>query len=246
MVVEGIQYTLLGSRTLKKGLQGSDVELVQYFLKTLPEPIGTPGLKVDGVFGPATEMAVMKFQRYFKLEVDGIVGKNTFLFLGVPTGPYLPYGAQLFGSRVLKLGSSGYDVGVLQNRLASTAKKYALALGVPATKYFDERTERAVKLFQKDVCLAPDGIVGPATVYQLYRYTTMGSRLLQRGRWDRNQGYDVYWLQRHLKEMGYYQDSLDGIFGPLTRNAVIELQKKSNIAVDGIVGPQTYFHLAVS
>lgn len=236
-------YEVLGSRLLRCGDEGTDVELVQNFLKVLPEPIGTP-IKEKGVFGPETDMAVRKFQRYFKLSVDGIVGKNTYLFLGVPTDRYLPPGGGLFGARNLKRGSAGYDVGVLQNRLASTAQKFADALETPATGHFDVKTEKAVKIFQKDVHLDPDGIVGPRTFYQIYYYAGMGGRYLQKGRWDRNQGYDVYWLQRNLSEMGYYVAGLDGIFGPRTRQAVMDLQAASGIKVDGIVGPQTYFYLA--
>ena len=113
------------------------------------------------------ENAVKKFQKYFGLKVDGIVGKNTFLFLGVPTGSYLPPGAPLFGARTLQRGSYGWDVWVLQNRLATTAKTFADALGGPADKSFGPKTEAAVKLFQRDVHLQADGIVGPKTFYQI-------------------------------------------------------------------------------
>ncbi|MGI6550709.1 MAG: peptidoglycan-binding domain-containing protein [Syntrophomonadales bacterium] len=235
----------LGSRNLMRGMEGTDVELLQHLLNNLPEPMGSR-IAIDGIFGPITENAVKKFQRYFKLSADGIVGPNTFLFLGILIRPYLPAGGQVFGSRTLSKGSRGYDVSVLQNRLATTAKEFADALGKPASGYFDENTERAVMKFQRDVGLVDDGIVGPRTIYKIYEYAGMGGRNLRRGRWDRNQGYDVYWLQRHLKEMGYYTGKLDGIFGSLTEQAVRALQKAANIRVDGIVGPETFYHLAVS
>lgn len=236
-------YINLGSRNLMRGMEGTDVELLQNLLKTLPEPMGSQ-ITVDGVFGPETEAAVKKFQRYFRLNVDGVVGPNTFLFLGILTRPYLPAGGQVFGSRTLSKGSSGYDVGVLQNRLATTAREFADALGKPASSYFDDNTENAVKMFQRDVGLVDDGIVGPKTVYKIYEFAGMGGRYLRRGRWDRNQGYDVYWLQRSLQELGYYSGKLDGQFGPLTQNAVMALQKAASIQVDGIVGPETFYHLA--
>lgn len=235
----------LGSRNLMRGMEGTDVELLQHLLNNLPDPMGSR-IAIDGIFGPETEAAVKKFQRYFKLTVDGIVGPNTFLFLGILVRPYLPPRGQVFGSRTLSKGSSGYDVWVLQNRLASLAKDFAEALGKPANGYFDEKTEQAVKMFQGDVDLNDDGIVGPRTFYKLYEYARMGGRYLRRGRWDRNQGYDVYWLQRHLKELGYYTGKLDGIFGPLTQQAVMALQKAAKIRVDGIVGPETFYHLAVN
>lgn len=236
---------VLGSRDLRRGDTGSDVELTQNFLKVLPEPIGTQiSMAEKGTFGRETEMAVKKFQKYFGLTVDGVVGKNTFLFLGVPTGSYLPPGAPLFGARTLQRGSFGYDVWVLQNRLATTAKKFAQALGGPADRSFGPRTESAVMMFQRDVHLLADGVVGPKTFFQLYNFAGMGARVLQRNRWDRNQGYDVYWLQRSLKDQGYYEGKLDAIFGPVTEQAVKTLQTAVGIKVDGVVGAQTFFHLA--
>lgn len=234
-----------GSRILKLGSTGTDVTILQFLLNNLPSPISSK-ISGESSFGPQTQAAVKKFQTYFGLAVDGVVGKDTFLYLGQPTGPYLPSGAVVFGSRNLSKGSSGNDVKILQNRLASTAKKYALALGGPADGKFGPKTQAAVKLFQKDFGLVEDGIVGPNTFTALYMHTFMGGRLLQRSRADRNQGYDVYYLQVHLKQLGYYTGSLDGKFGLATQTAVKALQNASGIAVDGIVGPQTYFHLAVS
>lgn len=234
-----------GSRTLKLGLSGTDVTILQFLLNNLPSPISSP-ISGESTFGPKTEAAVKKFQSYFGLAVDGIVGKNTFLFLGQPIGSYLPSGAPVFGSRNLSRGSSGNDVKILQNRLASTAKKYALALGGPADGKFGSKTQAAVKLFQKDRGLVEDGIVGPNTFTALYTHTFMGGRILQRSRFDRNQGYDVYFLQKHLKDLGFYTAALDGKFGLATQTAVRALQTSAAISVDGIVGPQTYYHLAVS
>lgn len=236
-------YVNLGSRFLRRGTSGTDVELLQNMLKALPDNIGSR-ITERTSFGAQTEAAVKKFQQYFSLTVDGIVGNKTFLFLGIQTGPYLPSGSALFGSRNLRKGDYGNDVWILQNRLASTATKFANTLGRPADKSFDARTETAVKMYQRDVHLTDDGIVGPKTFYQLYYYAGMGGRLLQQDRWDRNKGYDVYWMQRHLNELGYYKGSLDAIFGPVTEAAVKALQAGVSIKVDGIVGAQTYFYLA--
>jgi len=240
-----LSYINFGSRLLKLGSGGTDVGILQWLLNKLPDSI-VPPVAVDGEFGSDTEAAVKAFQGYFGLTVDGIVGKNTFLFLGQPTSIYLPSGASVFGSRTLQQGSSGFDVWILQNRLASTAQKYADALGVPADRIFGPKTQSAVKLFQNDHGLAVDGIVGPQTFYALFLHTYMGGRYLQTNRWDRNQGYDVYWLQVHLKNLGFYSAALDGKFGIVTKSAVKALQRSEGIVVDGVVGPQTYFHLAYS
>jgi uncharacterized protein (TIGR02594 family) len=58
--------------TLEVGSQGSDVALVQTCLKALP---------IDGDFGSITEKAVKKFQGQEHLEVDGVVGPDTWAAL---------------------------------------------------------------------------------------------------------------------------------------------------------------------
>lgn len=236
-------YICFGSRLLKMGMSGTDVEILQALLNNLPSPISLP-ISGESTFGPKTEAAVKKFQSYFNLTVDGIVGKNTFLFLGQQTGPYLPSGAVIFGCRNLSKGSSGRDVWVLQNRLSSTKKKYAMAIGAPADSIFGPKTQAAVKMFQQDRGLSVDGIVGPNTFMELFRHTYMGGRYLQKDRFERNQGYDVYYLQVHLKALGYYNGELDGKFGMVTAQAVKALQTAHAIKVDGVVGPQTYYYLA--
>lgn len=53
---------------IKKGSQGEDVKKLQSRL----------GLSADGDFGPATEAAVIKFQKENGLTADGIVGSGTW------------------------------------------------------------------------------------------------------------------------------------------------------------------------
>lgn len=60
------------TRILKKGCKGNDVKELQKELK----------IKVDGIFGNDTKIAVKKFQKANKLTADGIVGKNTAHKLG--------------------------------------------------------------------------------------------------------------------------------------------------------------------
>ena len=232
-----------GSRILKLGSTGDDVKVLQSLLNYLPDSITGPDVTVDGVFGATTETAVKKFQTYFGLSVDGIVGKNTFLYLGQPTGSFAV--GPVFGSRTLKKGITGRDVWILQNRLASTAKKYATALGGPADSIFGSKTEAAVKLFQTDRGLTADGIVGDATFYQLYLHTFMGGRLLQRSRSDRNKGFDVFFLQTKLADEGYSPGTIDGKFGPNTEAAVKKFQMAVGISADGVAGPATYWNLGL-
>ena len=60
-------------QTVRKGDSGRDVKDLQYILNLHGEH-----LSVDGEFGEATYSAVKRFQKEQDLEVDGIVGKNTW------------------------------------------------------------------------------------------------------------------------------------------------------------------------
>lgn len=50
----------------------------------------------------------------------------------------------------------------------------------------------------------------------------------------------VEFLQNLLKELGYYNEAIDGVFGNQTRNAVIRFQKDFGLTSDGIVGTRTW------
>ncbi len=56
------------------------------------------------------------------------------------------------------------------------------------------------------------------------------------------QDEDVRYLQQFLNQNGY-PVATDGLFGSKTEQAVINFQKKQQIAIDGIVGPQTWSEL---
>lgn len=52
-------------------------------------------------------------------------------------------------------------------------------------------------------------------------------------------GEEVRQIQTKLKNWGYFNDKIDGIYGPKTRDAVIYFQKKNGLTADGIAGPAT-------
>lgn len=54
-----------------------------------------------------------------------------------------------------------------------------------------------------------------------------------------DKGDDVRAVQEALTFLGYSPGAIDGIFGPLTNEAVRRFQSDQRIAVDGIVGPET-------
>lgn len=59
-------------------------------------------------------------------------------------------------------------------------------------------------------------------------------------------GSVVSQIQTRLKNWGYYDSSVDGIFGSRTANGVRYFQRSNGLAVDGICGPQTLRALGIS
>ncbi len=59
-------------------------------------------------------------------------------------------------------------------------------------------------------------------------------------------GNEVKEVQRRLKLWGYYNGSVDGVFGAGTRSAVVAFQKKNGLTADGVVGVSTYKALGMT
>jgi peptidoglycan L-alanyl-D-glutamate endopeptidase CwlK len=135
--------------TLEMGASGAEVVELQKKLQALgfnPGPI-------DGIFGPATEAAVIAFQSSEDLLVDGIVGPRTLSALDLAAEEEaiteLPW---------LQVGSTGPMVEELQKKLESLGFSPG-----PIDGIFGEQTEAAVLDFQESRDLETDGIVGPQT-----------------------------------------------------------------------------------
>jgi hypothetical protein len=112
---------------------------------------------IDGILGPGTTAAVRKFQRRHHLAVDGVVGPRTRRAFG-------RYGRMHFGTRLLHVGMSGWDVAALQFAMA--------AHGFPSGTFdggFGSHTDAALRRFQRWARLGADGIGGPATYRALRR-----------------------------------------------------------------------------
>ena len=141
----------------RSGDQGSEVLDVQQRLAALGYALA-PG-ELAGWFGPSTEAAIRAFQDLRHLRVDGLVGPDTWMQL-VEAGFRL-------GDRTLYLHAPpfrGDDVRELQRKLN--------ALGFDAGKQdgvHGQRTDLAVREFQRNVGEEPDGMVGLHTIATIQR-----------------------------------------------------------------------------
>ena len=141
---------------IARGRVGPEVEDVQRRLEGL-------GLACDGddtgVFGTHTDRAVRTFQQRRGLPADGIVGDDTWRAL---------VGASYrLGDRMLYVTQpmlQGDDVRDLQRRLNRLGFDAGYDDGL-----YGQQTFEAVREFQLNVGLGPDGITGPETVDQLVR-----------------------------------------------------------------------------
>ena len=61
-----------------------------------------------------------------------------------------------------------------------------------------------------------------------------------------SRGEEVKQIQTKLKAWGYYNGTIDGIYGTNTANAVKNFQKKNGLTADGIAGAQTLKALGIN
>lgn len=162
----------------------------------------------------------------------------------------------------LRNGSTGPYVVVLQTSLNRIAQNYPAIPKIPAVDgVFGSRTEASVRAFQQIFGLSADGIVGPATWYEivrLYTAVTALSELRSQGQ----QFYSINWSPPNGLEVGDTGDkvrqlqymlsvlskyipsippvSVDGIYGQATRAAVLAAQRRFRLPETGTVGAQTW------
>ena len=59
-------------------------------------------------------------------------------------------------------------------------------------------------------------------------------------------GDEVIQIQTRLKNWGYYNGAIDGVYGSGTYNAVRRFQAKNGLTVDGVAGTKTLQALGIS
>ena len=159
---------------LRQGASGQNVRLIQFWLKIARSVYSRLNdVTVDGRFGAATAAAVRRFQTYFGLTSDGVVGRTTWNKL---YEVYNDIANKLLSANlrpgeypgILRRGSSGTAVRELQFYLYLLS---AYGTGIPAVSIdgsFGAATENAVRAYQRFAGLTVDGIVGRTTWDSLY------------------------------------------------------------------------------
>lgn len=162
----------------------------------------------------------------------------------------------------LRRGSSGPAVVVVQVELNRISQNYpSIPKLANVDGIFGSRTEASVRAFQRIFGLTPDGIVGKATWYELVRLYTAVTKLSEL-RSQGQQFYSINWeypdpiqegdtgdkvrhLQYMLSVLSSYISSIppvtvDGIFGPATRDAVVAAQRRFGLPQTGQVDDRTW------
>ena len=260
-------------RPLRLGDSGNAVQQMQIRLNRISTNYpNIPKINpTDGNFGVDTEEAVRAFQRTFRLSEDGIVGpatwyRITYLFNAVKRlseldseGIRIDELPRAF-EELLSLGDVGDDVRVMQYYLAVIAAYYDTIPPVAVNGVFDENTEAAVRAFQQQFGLTPDGIVGRQTwqamedAYEGIRTASnlieggivlFPGRVLQAG----FQGEDVATIQEYLAYISTVYPAVPapavtGVYGLETVQAVEAFQQEFGLEVNGIVGVTTWDAIA--
>lgn len=162
----------------------------------------------------------------------------------------------------LRRGISGPSVVIVQVELNRISQNYpAIPKISQVDGIFGAQTEAAVRKFQEIANLAVDGVVGRETWYALVRYyiaVTNMAELRSQGQrfytisWattnpieQGDRGVKVEHLQYMLSVLSAYIPEIppvtvDGIFGPATRDAVIAAQRRFGLPQTGIVDFDTW------
>ncbi|NMG09204.1 peptidoglycan-binding protein [Brasilonema sp. UFV-L1] len=149
---------------------------------------------------------------------------------------------------VLKEGSKGNAVKELQKLLLQWGAFVSLdkngACVFPGEEVIDgifgSQTKDAVILYQGQKFLQQDGIVADKTWRSLYLNAPVDMPILKKG----SKGGLVKKVQERLAIGDYYNGTLDGDFGNNTEKAIKDLQKRTGLPVDGIIGDRTWFELS--
>lgn len=213
------------SQPLKRGSRGAAVKKLQEDLRRLG--YNSP---VTEFFGPETEQAVKKFQQSRKIAANGVADQRTLNLIQIALSTNCSSPGQF---PVLRFDDKGPCVTKLQQLL-----KYNEYYNMPLTDYFGRETEQAVRRFEQNNELQPDGIAD-ASVWNMMisRIRKPSSRRVLS---FADKGDDVREVQERLRQMGLFKGSVDGNFNSSTMTAIIALQRRASLPDTGVVDLRTW------
>ena len=169
--------------------------------------------------------------------------------------------SESYPGTALRVGSRGRSVALIQTALNRISQSFPAIPKLAVDGIYGSLTEAAVRVFQRVFDLAEDGIVGRQTWYGIERVYTgvlklselrsQGLRYEDLG-WEfpeplrvGDRGDRVRQLQYMLAVVGQFVQevpsiSVDGIFGPNTRDAVAAFQGYEGFAVTGDADDRTW------
>lgn len=205
----------------------------------------------DGRWGANTAAAVKRFQQANNLPATGLLDDRTGRALfnlknpttpTAPTNPTNPTNPTDNSSAVptanLDKGDRGAQVRKLQNMLVRLGFMTQAQMNT-GPGIFGDKTEAALKRFQRSANLADDGVFGKDSrkamndiVSHVGRTTDAKNSRLTKGVQDRL--VELSYMSRSQVNTGY------GTYGQQTEAAVKRFQAKNGIGQTGVVGEQTF------
>ena len=255
---------------LREGSSGQNVRLVQFWLK-IARTVYTSleSVTVDGKFGAGTAAAVRRFQRYFGLTADGVVGRTTWNSLYGrasqlrSSGPVVTLKRLPYPGTPLTVGSSGETVLYYNLLLQRIAYYFSSVEAPPLADRYTEETATATRSAQQLLGLEQTGIADADTwtavealSLQLAAHapnpdrdtpsgTAYPGRAIAEGSAGQEVGQVERWLNRRAQLScgeGYVADN--NRFGAVDAAAVRAVQQQAGLQpVNGIVYRETWHAL---
>jgi len=209
---------IINRPTLQIGSQGNIVSELQGVLKLLGYYQG----KIDGKYSDEIKIAVANFQTAAGLTSTGIVDSLTWETL-------LPSKPPTNNSSVVVTNSNNDNQKPVTNNNNTNITPVENTNQKPVTNNNNTNITPVENTNQKPV-------INNNNTNQKPQLIAENMPLLKEGM----SGESVKILQEKLKNLGFFQGIIDGVFGVETLQAVFALQTKHNLGVDGIVGQQTW------
>lgn len=231
-------------RVLQNGSSGTEVARMQTYLNNLR--VKYPAiikLTVDGKYGSNTAKAVSTYQAIKGLTVDGKIGPNTWNTLVAENNAMTGDSADTYPGISMQNGSNSQDVGHMQSYLNNLALTYTAINKETVDNNYGSNNTAATQRFQKQHGLPGDGVIGKDTwnkiVSVYYTHIAVTTKYPGYPISQGASGDSVRFIQSYVSAAGF-PTTIDGNFGPKTKNSVVAFQAIEGLKPDGVVGSITW------